>query len=189
MAAQPDPALASLFASGLRDSETLLWTGKPQGRPVDMRYAFYVVVILPWLIGVGFMLLASIGAQSRSEASDSFDIMFLLMPSVMFAFGAWILVFTLAGMVAPMRQIYAVTDKRIIIYGGRFGRAFTSTMKGQIDDIVRSGNDRIGTLRFTKSGDGGLSTIFVSFTAPPDKFFKIANPAEVERLVLDNLFD
>lgn len=189
MAAFPDPALAGLFASGLRDSETLLWTGKPQGRPFDMRYAFYVVVILPWLAFVGSMLLATIGAQSQSDAPDSFGVMFLLMPSVMFAIGASILVFTLAGMVAPMRQIYAVTDKRIIIYGGRFKRAFTSTMKGQIADIVRSGNDRIGSLRFTRSGDAGMTIIFVSFTAPPDKFFRIANPAEVERLVLDNLFD
>lgn len=189
MAAYPDPALASLFASGLRDSETLLWTGKPQGRPIDMRYAFYVVVILPWLAFVGFVLLATIGAQSQSEAPDSFGVMLLLMPSVMFAIGAGFLIFSLASMVAPMRQIYAVTDTRIIVYGGRFERAFMSTLKGQIANISRSGNDGIGTLKFTKSGDPGLMIIFMPFSATGDKFFRIANPVEVERLVLDNLFD
>ena len=51
------------------------------------------------------------------------------------------------------------------------------------------GNDRIGTLKFTKSGDAGLMTILMTFSAPADKFFRIANPVEVERLVLDNLFD
>lgn len=182
-----DPELRQVFEPALRKDEKLLWAGRPKPGSIDSRFLFHTIFICFWLVMVFFIggggMLAGLGAPG------AIAIPFIIGPLVMMAFGVGMLVFTIAGLTAPRRELYAVTNKRIIIYGGRFERTFNSKMKGQISDVMRSGNDAVGTLKFRQGQDFGMISAFWMMSAPMDKFHNIERPVEVEALILENLFD
>lgn len=182
-----DPELRQVFEPALQKDETLLWAGRPKPGSIDSRYIFNTIFICFWLfmmlfIGGGFFI-AGLGGDGEIA------IPFLIVPLFMLCLGVGFLIFILAGLTAPSRQLYAVTDKRVVIYGGRFHRSFHSRMKGQISDVNRSGSVELGTLKFTRGNDFGMMVVFMTMNAPMDKFHNIERPVEVEALILENLFD
>jgi len=184
-----DQELRQVFESALRKDEKLLWAGRPKTGSIDSRYLFHTLFIAFWLVMVFFIggtgMLASLGSDSPGVVA----LPFMLIPLIMMAFGLAFFAFSVAGLTAPSRHLYAVTNKRAIVYGGRFQRAYNSRMKGQISDVCRSGNDEIGTLKFVQGNDLGMMAVFMTMSAPSDKFFNIEKPADVEALIFDNLFD
>jgi hypothetical protein len=182
-----DEELRQVFESALRKDEKLLWAGRPKPGSMDTRFLAHTIFTCAWLVMFFFIgggaFMAGLGAEGPIA------IPFLIMPLVMLAFGLGIFVFTIAGLTAPRRELYAVTNKRIIIYGGRFERTFNSKMKGQISDVMRSGNSAIGTLKFRQGQDFGMISAFWMMSAPMDKFHNIERPVDVEALILENLFD
>ncbi len=146
----------------LSPGETLLWAGQPSPGRVARQG------IIPMLFGIpftafalfwtaaagGFAFLAGGAAQSFSGGNGAFAAPFLLFP----LFG---LIFVVAGvglLLSPLwlslgakRTLYAVTNKRVIVWNGRVfgGVTVRSLSPAQLGDRAR-----------TEAGDGSGDLVF-----------------------------
>jgi len=175
---------------GLRDmvdremdqGEQLVWAGQPNPRRFVLRALPTMLFAIPW---TAFAIFWMWGASGFGEPSD------MSWPRSMFAlFGLPFVLIGLGMLSAPLwairkarRTVYAVTDRRAILFLGGWGTT------------VRSfGPDRMGGLRRRQRADGSGDILFEP--SPPfadgahsrmaeGSFFGIANVKEVESLLRD----
>lgn len=89
------------------------------------------------------------------------------------------------SIVSPKLQIYAVTNKRALIYVKRFRVLIVSINLGSVSNIRRTGRENIGTIHFVESN---LLNRWNGWFAQeqPTAFFGIKNPKNLEALILEH---
>ncbi|WP_394692761.1 hypothetical protein [Hyphobacterium sp.] len=183
-----DPELRQVFESDLREDEKLLWAGRPKPGSIDSRFLFHTLFIAFWLVGA--LVPGGVrGPSLGTEGLYTLPLPYLIFPLIMMALALALFAHFFAVLTTPSRQLYAVTNQRIIVCSGRSKRRFNSKMKGRISAILRSGDAGTGTLKFRQGPDFGWVAILATMNAPMDKFHNIERPVEVEALIHENLFD
>ena len=162
--------------------ERLVWAGQPNARRFVLRALPIMLFAIPWTAFAIFWMWGASGFGEPSELPRGFSLFPL--------FGLPFVLIGLAMLSSPLwairkarRTVYAVTDRRAILFLG--GRGTT----------IRSfGPDRMGGLRRKQRADGSGDILFeptLPFHAGAHPrmagggFFGIANVKEVESLLRD----
>lgn len=190
MTASLSPDSAAVMTAHLAPGERLLWAGQPK-QGFALRALDYLTIpfMLCWLTFV-VELVASVLKQEGS-GTLWFAIPFLL-------FGAWFLVgrFWLDAKLRG-RTFYGLTDRRAIIVIYWLRQQMRSVYLQELTDLrFTHRSDGTGTLEFFTNQDGFNRMLrfgysggyshwpFASHLLIPPAFEMVADPLEVERLIL-----
>lgn len=166
----------------LREGEKVLWSGKPEKRPLQMRGLMFLPIALIFLIVPIAMtsITSSSGFPAFTVLFDLFTIIFFLI-----FFGSIIFQF-----LSYENIEYMVTDQRILIQSGVLGVDTRFIGLAMIQEVSVSVGflDRYfgtGTLTFktASSGFGGYPSSYLFGSS----FIALKNPYEVQQLLDDML--
>lgn len=181
----------------LLDGEEVLWSGAPQRLPVGFLVwlAFFTVLFSGFFIApLGYALLTGDGSvfdsynfsvngqRITSETPSAFlRAPFVTMLVMMFVFVA----FGLGWLLSKMREIYGITNKRIVILSRFPQRRIASLNPTQLRVIERRGGEKIGTISFVGSKHGLVDKVLALYRIRLHSFTNIENPKSVEALIFE----
>lgn len=172
-----DQALRDMFKPELRAGERLLWAGKPASFPLNPGAVFLAGFLTLWTAMAVFM-----SGMFMSQQGD-IPLPFSAVPFVFVCIGSLALLFSFKGLIAPSRQIYAITDQRGIIISPFLGRSIASLNADILLNSVRKGSGDKGTLFFGPQISMFNNQSFDALKVQLNAFHNIKNAAEIESLI------
>lgn len=176
--------------------EKLLWVDKSTGKELWILlvgFIFFIVFTVGFIAPIVMAISADdvsklkfdyngIPANQLDDVRDLVPILIFAIISVLIYVGLCIWLF-----IRFKSQIYAVTDARVIIICTCFPNSVKSLSGQSLGQMVRTGNEKRGTLTFL----GSNRTLFAKFFMPTmsylnPKFLTIQSPRDVEALIQKN---
>lgn len=187
LAAEHDPRLAAELEPG----ERVVWAGRPLVRLLTGPSIGIVLFAIPWTAFAVFWISAAAwgtwfgGGSGQPVASGPF-VAFPLFGVPFVLIGLGMLSTPYWSMRAARRTLYALTERRCIVWKGKFGGSIAVTSYRA--DVLRSMSrtqrrDGSGDLVFVKSITIRNRHSSTDTAAQPEGFLSVANVAELERLV------
>lgn len=175
----PSPEMRRL----LRDDESLLWRGTPDRRAM----VFSALVGAPFAIGV---LVFGVGGLFAGFAWAAGDV--TMMGAAKILGGVWLGLSVLAavGTLAQIRHLeYAVTDQRVIEFGGIIGRDASTVRLEDVQDLeagagIMTKMFGVGGVSVDVPGGGGPGTGQSEANSGID-FMYIEDHRDVQNLIAD----
>jgi hypothetical protein len=169
----------SLIQRRLKPGETLIWHGAPNPWRAAQGPLFQLVFAAIWT-GVIFITVVGYAISSSKKSSLVFPVSSLVIFGLLFCFiGTAIWISTLRNLVACWNTAYGLTNHRLVIAIGDKGKT-ESFSKDSLSSLLRSGDDKQGTLRF----DYGRKGRGYGYR---NGLYGIKDPARVEALIYQHL--
>ena len=174
-----------LFDPILQSGERLLWVGAPVPGSKDRRFLLPMVFSAVWTLMLMLMAIPGHIPIGLSMLPNPTGVLFAGVPLLMMGAGVTMIALSWHRLCSPGRFSYAVTDKRLLFHDRQNPESTDSLIVSQISDIRRKGNGP-GDVLFGAQQQAQFPMQMMIWAPPShDRFINIADPAAVERLILD----
>ena len=178
-----DHEAEKIITAELGPSEKLIWASRPQKYPLTIQGAFNFFFAFAWCTVFIHLMLNTFILSPEWPGENSDPETVVLIPILFLSFFIILFVNIFRAALAPMKQVYGLTQKRGIIVTNLKRKHVNSISKTELASRTRRGSENIGTLTFRVARNS--HDIFHNFFSPDQgiSFYNISNPREVEHLI------